>query len=309
MNSYPFEYLDVATEVADAIAAQRAVVALESTIIAHGMPYPRNIETAQRLEAEIRSAGAIPATIGVLDGKLRVGLTLSEMERFGKKGQEVAKASRRDLPYLIMQKAMGATTVAATLIGARLARIPVFATGGIGGVHRGATETFDVSADLPELARTNVAVVSAGAKSLLDLSLTLEYLETLGVPVVGYQTNELPAFYTRTSGLQVDYRLDQATAIAQLLWTKWSMGLEGGVLVANPIPLEYALEPSQVDGAIEQALTEAARAQVRGKALTPFLLGRVVDLTGGLSLEANIALVQNNARLAAEIAVALAATS
>ncbi len=306
MNPYPSDHVQLLPEVADALGDNRPVVALESTIIAHGMPYPRNVETALRVEQEVRGAGAVPATIALLNGKIKIGLTPEEIERIGQGGATVAKASRRDLPYLLMQKKPGATTVAATLIGAGLARIPVFATGGIGGVHRGGGATFDISADLPELARTNVAVVSAGAKSILDLPATLEYLETSGVPVVGFGTNEFPAFYTRTSGLAADLRLDDPAAIAELLRLKWELGILGGVLVANPIPEAHALDSELVNRAIDQALSESNAQSISGKALTPFLLRRIEQITGGLSLEANIELVCNNARLAARIALALA---
>ena len=299
------KYLDIHPEIADAIAAGKPVVALESTIISHGMPFPQNVETALKVEAEIRQRGAIPATMAIMDGKLKVGLTEAEITRLGKAGQDVIKCSRRDMPFVLAAGKMGATTVAGTMILAALAGIRVFATGGIGGVHRGAETSFDISADLQELARTSVAVVCAGAKSILDIGLTREYLETQGVPVVGFGTDDLPAFYTRESGYAVDYRLDTPEDIAEALRSKWGMGLDGGVVVANPIPAEYAMPKSVIDGAIAQALQELEEQGVSGKASTPFLLARVAELTGGSSLDANIQLVLNNARLGADIAVAL----
>ncbi|MCS7036903.1 MAG: pseudouridine-5'-phosphate glycosidase [Saprospiraceae bacterium] len=296
----------LAPEVASALAEGQAVVALESTIIAHGMPYPQNLETALRVEQTVRQAGAVPATCAVVSGKLRAGLSAEELEHFAQKGRSIAKASRRDLGYLVSRGLDGATTVAATMIIAHLADIRCFATGGIGGVHRGAPATFDISADLQELAHTPVAVVCAGAKSILDLGLTLEYLETFGVPVLGYQTDEFPAFYARTSGLQVDYRMDSPEAIARLLRAHWGIGLRSGVVVANPVPEPYALDAKAMEEILAQAIAEAERQHIRGKALTPFLLARIEQLTGGLSLKANIELVCNNARLAAQIARALA---
>lgn len=303
MNSpAPSPYLDLHAEVADALAAGLPVVALESTIISHGMPYPRNVETALRVEAEVRAAGAVPATIAVIDGRLKAGLTTAEIEQLGRGGDAIAKLSRRDLPFIVARGASGATTVAATMIVAAMAGIRVFATGGIGGVHRGAAESFDVSADLQELATTPVAVVCAGAKSILDLRLTLEYLETHGVPVVGYRTDRLPAFFVRDSEFPVDYRLDDAAAIALAMHAKWAMGLRGGVVVANPIPAPFAMPRAAIDAAIEQALLDLRAAGVSGKASTPFLLARVTELTGGDSLAANIELVLDNARLAAAVA-------
>lgn len=294
-------YLDIAPEVAFALQNHLPVVALESTIISHGMPYPQNVETALKVEAIIRENGATPATIGIINGRLKAGLSKAEIDYLGRQGQKVIKTSRRDLPFIVAQKLDGATTVAATMIIAEMAGIRVFATGGIGGVHRGAQQSMDVSADLIELAQTPVAVVCAGAKSILDLKLTLEYLETLGVPVIGYQTDELPAFYSRKSGLKVDYRLDSPTEIAAVLRTKWALGLKGGAIVANPIPVEYEMEFAPIQKAIEQALSEADRKNIEGKAITPFLLSRIEQLTQGESLRANIQLVFNNARLAAEI--------
>jgi pseudouridine-5'-phosphate glycosidase len=305
MPAHPF--LDLHPEVVAALDQGRPVVALESTIISHGMPWPQNAETALAVEAEVRSHGAVPATIAVIAGRLKAGLTTAEIENLGRTGQQAIKTSRRDLPFLVASGATGATTVAATMIVAALAGIKVFATGGIGGVHRGAATSFDVSADLQELARTEVAVVCAGPKSILDLGLTLEYLETHGVPVIGYCTDELPAFFTRDSGFGVDYRLDAPAEIARVMRAKQSLGLGGGLLIANPIPAGFALPRQLIDGAIAQALVDARLQGVAGKALTPFLLDRVNALTGGLSLSANIALVLNNARLAAAVAVAFAA--
>lgn len=277
------------------------IVALESTIISHGMPYPQNVETALAVEEIIRENGAVPATIAILDGKIKIGLSREEIE-FLAKADDVAKASRRDLPYLIMKQKHGATTVAATMICADLAGIEVFATGGIGGVHRGAQETMDISADLQELAQTNVAVVCAGAKSILDLGLTLEYLETNGVPVLGFQTDTLPAFYTRTSPHKVDYRVDTVEEAANLIETKWTLRLNGGVVIANPVPEEASMDEQFINGIIEKALAEAKEAGIHGKEVTPFLLSRVKELTDGQSLVTNIALVKHNAKIAAGIA-------
>ncbi|MBV8047036.1 MAG: pseudouridine-5'-phosphate glycosidase [Paludibacterium sp.] len=295
-------YLDVHPEVAAALAAHRPVVALESTIISHGMPYPQNVETALRVEAEVRAHGAVPATIAIIDGRLKAGLSPEQIEHLGRSGRDVAKVSRRDMPFTVARGETGATTVASTMIIAAMAGIRVFATGGIGGVHRGAETSFDVSADLQELAQTPVAVVCAGAKSILDLGLTLEYLETHGVPVVGYQTEKLPAFFTRESPFNVDYRLDAPGEIAAVLKAKWAMALKGGMVIANPIPPQYAMAPAAIDAAIEQALAEAQTQGISGKASTPFLLARVCELTGGDSLASNIQLVLNNARLGAAIA-------
>jgi pseudouridylate synthase len=300
-------YLDIQPEVAQAIAARRPVVALESTIISHGMPYPQNVATAQQVEAEVRAVGAVPATIAIVDGRLKAGLTLPQIEQLGQGGRSVAKVSRRDIPFIVAAGQTGATTVAATMIVAAQAGIAVFATGGIGGVHRGAAQSFDVSADLQELARSNVAVVCAGAKSILDLRLTLEYLETHGVPVVGYRSDVLPAFYVRDSEFKVDHRLDTAADIARAMHTKWRLGLAGGLVVANPIPPAFAMPRAKVDAVIAQALHEAQVQGISGKDSTPFLLARVTELTGGDSLAANIQLVLNNARLAAEIAIEYAA--
>jgi len=297
-------YLDLHPDVESALANHQAVVALESTIISHGMPYPRNMETAAQVEAAVREQGAVPATIAIIDGRLKAGLNQGQLEYLARHGQQVIKVSRRDIPFSVAAGNSGATTVAATMIIAAMAGISVFATGGIGGVHRGAERSFDVSADLQELARTNVAVVCAGAKSILDLGLTLEYLETHGVPVVGYKTETLPAFYTRDSEFSVDYRLDSAKAIAAALTAKWEMQLNGGVVITNPIPEAFAMPRERIEGVIEQALKEADAKGIQGKAITPYLLARVCELTAGESLEANIQLVLNNARLAADIAVA-----
>ena len=298
-------YLDIAPEVAKALAEGRPVVALESTIISHGMPYPQNVETALAVEQVIRDNGAVPATIAMIGGRLKAGLSAEEIEYLGKAGEKVIKASRRDLAVLVSKKSDGATTVATTMMIAAMAGIGVFATGGIGGVHRGAETTMDISADLEELAATPVMVVCAGAKSILDLGLTLEYLETKGVPVIGYGTAELPAFYTRESGFGVDYRMDTPDEIADAFRVKRELGLSGGMLVTNPIPKEYSMEKGVIDAAINQAVAEAEALGIRGKATTPFLLAKIKELTGGDSLASNIELVKNNAALAAQVACAL----
>lgn len=290
----------------EALGDGAPVVALESTIISHGMPYPQNVETALSVEALIRERGAIPATVAVIAGRPTVGLTGDEIEHLGKKGQGVIKVSRRDLPRCMAGGLDGATTVASTMILAARASVAVFATGGIGGVHRGAETSFDVSADLEELGRSNVAVICAGAKAILDLPKTLEVLETKGVPVLGYQTDELPGFYTRTTGLPVDQRVDSADELAQQMRAKWGFGLDGGLLIANPVPEAFAMPAEAITNAIEQALQEMEAQDVGGKQATPFLLARVAELTGGDSLATNIKLVENNARLAADIAVAYA---
>ena len=300
------KYLDISPEVKAALEAGKPVVALESTIISHGMPYPKNVETALLVEQTLRDNGAVPATIAVIGGRLKAGLSKEEIEYLGKTGRGVAKASRRDLPALVARGADGATTVTTTMIIAHMAGIQVFATGGIGGVHRGAETTMDISADLEELAQTPVMVVCAGAKSILDLGLTLEYLETKGVPVIGYGTVELPAFYTRKSGFGVDYRVDSPEELAAMFAAQRDLGYKGGMLVTNPIPEEYAMPKDVIDAAIEQALRECKEQGVHGKETTPFLLARVVELTGGDSLESNIQLVLNNARVAARTAAALA---
>ena len=299
------QHLDISPEVKAALDAGRPVVALESTIISHGMPYPKNVETALLVEQTIRDNGATPATIAVIGGRLKAGLSREEIEYLGKTGRGVAKASRRDLPALVARKADGATTVATTMIIAHMAGIGIFATGGIGGVHRGAEVTMDISADLEELAQTPVMVVCAGAKSILDLGLTLEYLETKGVPVLGYGTEELPAFYTRKSGFGVDYRVDTPEELAAIYRAQRELGYKGGMLVTNPIPEEYAMDKAVIDEAIEKALSEAKAQGIHGKETTPFLLAKVVELTGGDSLESNIKLVLNNAKVAAQTAKAL----
>ena len=300
-------YLDVASEVSAALQQGKPVVALESTIISHGMPYPKNVETALLVEQTIRSNGAVPATIAVIGGRLKAGLSRDEIEYLGKTGRGVAKASRRDLPALVARGADGATTVATTMIIAHLAGIRIFATGGIGGVHRGAETTMDISADLEELAHTPVMVVCAGAKSILDLGLTLEYLETKGVPVIGYGTDELPAFYTRRSGFGVHYRVDSPEELAAFYAAQRGLDYPGGMLVTNPIPEEYAMDKDVIDAAIEQALASAKADGIHGKETTPYLLAKVVELTGGESLESNIQLVLNNAAVAARTAACLAA--
>ena len=299
-------YLDIAPEVQEALANGKPVVALESTIISHGMPYPQNVKTALQVEKIIRENGAVPATIAVIGGRMKAGLTAEEIDYLGKTGAGVAKASRRDLPVLVALGRDGATTVTTTMMIAHMAGISVFATGGIGGVHRGAETTMDISADLEELAQTPVMVVCAGAKSILDLGLTLEYLETKGVPVIGYGTEELPAFYTRKSGFGVDYRVDSPEELAAMFAAQRDLGYKGGMLVTNPIPEEYAMPKDVIDAAIEQALRECKEQGVHGKETTPFLLARVVELTGGDSLESNIQLVLNNARVAARTAAVLA---
>lgn len=299
-------YLQISEEVAQALERTGPVLALESTIISHGMPWPRNLETALTVEAAVRKRGATPATIAVMDGKLRVGLSEQELESLARLGPKAAKASRRDLPFLLQRGQTGATTVAATMIVADMAGIQVFATGGIGGVHRGAGSSMDISADLQELAHTPVAVVCAGPKSILDIGLTLEYLETFGVPVVGYGTSELPAFYARESGFTVDYRIDTAAEMAEALRLKWSLGLQGGVVIANPVPAEFALDGGAIEDMIARAVEAADRKAIGGKELTPYLLSYIEEMTGGDSLEANIQLMLNNAHVGADIAKALA---
>ncbi|MGL4365047.1 MAG: pseudouridine-5'-phosphate glycosidase [Cetobacterium sp.] len=296
------KYLEISKEVKEALENNIPVVALESTIISHGMPYPQNVETALKVEEVVRENGAIPATIAILNGKLKVGLTKEEIDYLGKKGLDVTKASRRDIPAILASEDDGATTVASTMIIAALAGVKVFATGGIGGVHRGAETTMDISADLEELAMTDVAVVCAGAKSILDIGLTLEFLETKGVPVIGYQTKELPAFYTRKSGFNVDYKMDTPEQIAKTLKAKWDVNLKGGVVIANPIPEEFAMDFDTITNAINNAVSEAEEKGIKGKNSTPFLLAKVKDITKGKSLESNIQLVFNNAKLASQIA-------
>lgn len=296
------KYLDVAPEVQQALAEGKPVVALESTIISHGMPYPQNVETALAVEKIIRDNGAIPATTAIIKGRLKVGISKEEIDYLGKKGLAVTKTSRRDIPILVARGEDGASTVATTMILASLAGVKVFATGGIGGVHRGAETTMDISADLEELGMTNVMVVCAGAKSILDLGLTLEYLETKGVPVLGYQTEELPAFYTRKSGFKVDYRMDTPKELADAFSAKLDLGLSGGMLVTNPIPEEYAMDYDTINKAINDAIEKMNELGIKGKETTPFLLNEIQVITGGNSLQSNIELVYNNAKLAAQVA-------
>ena len=303
------KYLDIHPEVAQALAEGKPVVALESTIISHGMPYPQNVETALNVERIIRENSAVPATIAVIGGRLKAGLSAEEIEYFGKKGQAIHKASRRDLAVLCARGEDGATTVTTTMIIAHMAGIKIFATGGIGGVHRGAETTMDISADLEELGQTPVMVVCAGAKSILDLGLTLEYLETKGVPVIGYGTEELPAFYTRQSGFKVDYRIDTPEELAAAFKTQNELGFQGGMLVTNPIPEEFAMPKAIIDAAIDQAIGECNEKGIHGKETTPFLLARVAELTGGDSLASNIRLVYNNAKVAAQTAAVYAKLS
>lgn len=288
-------------EVRKALEEKRPVVALESTIISHGMPYPKNVETALNVERIIRENGCVPATVGIIDGVGVVGMTEDEIEEFGKR-KGIEKVSRRDLPVIAAKKLWGATTVATTMILANMAGVEVFVTGGIGGVHRNAQETFDISADLQELAHTNVTVICAGAKAILDLKLTLEYLETFGVPVLGYKTKELPAFYTRKSGLNVDYQIDSPKEAAEIIKAKRDMKLDGGILITNPIPEEYAMNEDEMNKAIDEALKEADMLGIKGKETTPFLLAKIKDITNGVSLESNIKLVYNNALVGSMIA-------
>ncbi|PID22739.1 pseudouridine-5-phosphate glycosidase [Sporosarcina sp. P3] len=295
-------YVSYSEEVKEAMKYGKPLVALESTIITYGMPYPENVKAAREVQQIVRDHGAVPATIAIMDGKIKIGLTDEELERFGD-SKGVIKASRRDISYLIATKQPGATTVAASMFFADLARIRVFTTGAIGGVHRGVEDTMDISADLEEFARTSVAVVCSGAKSILDLGKTLEYLETKGVPVMGYQTDIFPAFYTRNSAHPVDYRVDEIDMLAEMLRVKWNLGLEGSAIIANPIPEEYAMNQEYIDGLVSDALKEAEQLGIRGKNLTPHMLKRVQEMTGGKSLEANIALVKSNAELAAKLAV------
>lgn len=296
----------VSPEVEAALLEKRPVIALESTIISHGMPYPQNVETAFKVERIVREHGAVPATVGIVDGVGVVGLSKEEIEEMGRRGQSIPKVSRRDLPVVMAEKSWGATTVATTMILAAKAGVEFFVTGGIGGVHRGAQETFDISADLEELGRTNVTVICAGAKAILDLKLTLEVLETKGVPVLGYQTEELPAFYTRTSGLKVDYAIKDAEDAARIVKAKRDLGLDGGILITNPIPEEYSMDPSIINKAIEEAIAEMDEKGIHGKECTPFLLAKIAEITGGNSLDSNIRLVFNNAAVGSEIAKAYA---
>lgn len=296
------QYVDIHPEVKEAIETGKPVVALESTIISHGMPYPQNVETARNVENIVREGGAVPATIGIIKGRIKVGLTPDELEFMGKE-KDILKVSRRDLPIVLAKKLNGATTVATTMIGAALADIKVFVTGGIGGVHKGAEKTFDISADLTELANTNVTVVCAGAKSILDIGLTLEYLETQGVPVLAYGTEEFPAFYTSKSGFMADYRMDTGKEIAEAMKVKWDLDLKGGFVVGNPVPEHLGMDESVINAAITQALHEAKDLGIKGKETTPFLLAKIKEITGGDSLESNIELVYNNAKVGTEIAV------
>lgn len=300
-------FLQFSPEVQAARTAGKPIVALESTIISHGMPYPQNVQTAREVEQVIRDAGAVPATIAIIDGRICIGLDDSQLELLGQ-SKDAIKVSRRDLAYVLSQRKLGATTVAATMICAKLAGIEVFVTGGIGGVHRGAETSFDISADLQELARTGVAVVCAGVKSILDIGLTLEYLETHGVPVVSVGQAAFPAFFTRDSGFKADFQLDTAENQARFIRTKWQLGLDGGVVVSNPVPEAAAMKNEEIDTIIAQALREAGQQSVKGKAVTPFLLARIKELTGGRSLATNIALVKHNALVGARLAVALHAT-
>ena len=295
------KYIELSKEVQKAINDNQSIIALESTIISHGMPYPKNVETALKCEEIVRENGSIPATIAILNGKLKVGLSREELEFLGKQGRAITKTSRRDIAYNVANKINGATTVSATMYIASLAGIKVFATGGIGGVHRGAETSFDISADLEELAMTNVAVVCAGIKSILDLGLTMEYLETKGVPVIGYQTEKLPAFYSRESQFKVNFKIDTPQEIAQVLHTKFDLGLNGGMLIANPIPESHSMKSELIDKVIDQAIVEMDILNIKGKEQTPFLLGKIVELTEGKSLESNIALVYNNCKLASQI--------
>ena len=301
MNHF-IDYLDISKEVLDGLRYYKPIVALESTIISHGMPHPENIDTALSLEKIIRDNGAIPATMGIINGRIKVGLNREEME-FLASSKDIIKTSRRDIPYVVGMGLSGGTTVAATMIFAQYAGIRVFATGGMGGVHRGADKSFDISADLTELSNTNVAVVCAGVKAILDIGLTLEQLETLGVPVIGYGTDDFPAFYTRKSGYKVPMRVDNAQDCAKILKSKWDLKLDGGVIIANPIPKQYEAQRENIDKAIELALFEAEKSGIKGKEVTPYLLNKVKDITSGKSLEANMALVKNNALIAAQIAV------
>jgi pseudouridine-5'-phosphate glycosidase len=298
------KYLEFSEEVQSALNENKPLVALESTIISHGMPYPQNYNTAKEVEDTVRANGAVPATIAILNGKIKIGLSEDDLQILSNSG-DILKASRRDIPVIVSEKLNAATTVSATMICAALAGLKIFATGGIGGVHRDGYLSFDISADLTELSKTNVAIVSAGVKSILDIALTLEYLETLGVPVIGYGTDEFPAFYTRESGYKVNYQLDTPEQIASMIKTKWELGLNGGVIVANPIPEEYSMDKNKIDNAIEEALKNADKKGIKGKDVTPFLLGEIKNITGGSSLDSNIKLVLNNAKLAAKISASL----
>ena len=299
------KYIEISPEVQKAIDENKPIVALESTIISHGMPYPKNVETALNAQNVVRENGAVPATIAIINGKLKVGLTDEEIDYFGKKGREITKVSRRDIPYIVATKQDGATTVSATMLIANYANIKIFATGGIGGVHRGAELTFDISCDLEELGKTNVSVVCAGAKAILDLPKTLEYLETKGVLVVGYKTKKLPAFYSSSSDYNVDVCIDNPSVIAELINVKNELKLDGGVLITNPIPSEFEVPHEVIDEVINKAIDEMNEKNIIGKEQTPFLLAKICELTNGVSLESNIKLVYNNCKLAAEIAKGL----
>ncbi len=305
MNPTYDQWLHYSEEVSEAKAKGQPIVALESTIISHGMPYPTNVQTAREVEEIVRSHGAIPATIAILNGKIKIGLSDDDLEFLGNTSNQsnIWKVSRRDLAYVLSQGQNGATTVAATMICAELAGIEVFVTGGIGGVHRGAEHTMDISADLTELSQTNVAVICAGAKSILDIGLTLEYLETHGVPVIGYQTDEFPAFYSRSSGFSANFALHTPQELASFIRTKWTLGLDGGIVIANPVPHDFAMDSQMMEKVIADALEESVRQHIQGKAVTPFLLDKIKELTGGQSLETNVALVKNNAHLGAKLAV------
>lgn len=298
------KFLQISDEVQAALNDNKPIVALESTIISHGMPYPQNYETAKQVENTVRENGAVPATIAILNGIIKIGLGEDDLQILSNSGN-ILKASRRDIPVIVSEKLNAATTVSATMICAALAGLKIFATGGIGGVHRDGNNSFDISADLTELTKTNIAVVSAGVKSILDIGLTLEYLETLGVPVIGYCTDEFPAFYTRQSGFKVNYKLDTPEQIGSMIKTKWELGLNGGVIVANPIPEEFSMDKNKIDNAIEEALKNADKKGIKGKDVTPFLLGEIKNITGGSSLDSNIKLVLNNAKLAAKISASL----
>ena len=298
------QYLDITPEISEALENNQAVVALESTIISHGMPYPQNVTTARKVEKIIRENGAIPATIAIINGRIKIGLEEEALDFLGK-STTILKVSRRDFPYVISRKLHGATTVASTMIAASLAGIKVFVTGGIGGVHKGWQQNLDISADLTELANTNVAVVSAGVKSILDIGATLEYLETQGVPVLGFQTEEFPAFYSQKSGFSVDYPINSYQEAARFIKTKWDLKLDGGIVIGNPIPKQYEMEQSFIQKAISDALQEAETKQIKGKEITPFLLGYIKEITNGESLKSNIQLVYNNAKVGANIAVCL----
>ncbi len=300
------DYIDIRPDIQEAVKNGKPVIALESTIISHGMPYPQNKDTALEVEKICRDMGVVPATMGIIKGRLKVGLTPEDIDYLGRMGQKVTKTSRRDLPFVVAKKLDGATTVATTMIMAQMAGIKIFATGGIGGVHRGAQETMDISADLQELAHTEVAVICAGPKSILDIGLTLEYLETQGVTVVGYGTDELPAFYTRKSGFGVDYRVDSAAELAAAIKTKHDLGLQGGMVIGNPVPEEFQMPPEVINKAIDEALAEMNSKGIHGKAATPFLLAKVAEITGGDSLATNIKLVFNNVKVACQTAIELA---